>query len=116
MSLLSDIQGIVSGILGDPELGRPVTVRRITTTSGGPSGSPTRSTTEVQANAYFDAINEFNAPAGSQIQTGDLLAYVDQEIRAQDELERDGQVYQVVTVKPVELGIGIAIWMAQLRS
>lgn len=116
MSLLTDIRAVVNQILGDPEIGRPVTIRRITTTSGGPSGSPTRSTTEVQANAYFDAINEFNAPAGSQIQAGDLLAYVDQEVRNQDELEREGQVYQVVTVKPVELGIGTAIWIAQLRT
>jgi hypothetical protein len=115
MSLLSDIQNVVSGILGNEELGRPIIVRRVTTTSGGPGGSPTRSTTDVEANAYFDQVNEFNAPGGSQIQAGDRLAYVDQEVRVQDELVRDGEVFQVVNVNPVELGAGIAIWIAQVR-
>lgn len=116
MSLLNDIQGIVTGILGNPELGRPLEILRVTTTSGGPGGSPTRSTTTIQANGYFDEINEHNAPSGSLIEIGDRLAYLDQPVRIQDEIVRNGIVYQVLNVKPVELGAGVGIYIAQLRS
>lgn len=121
MTLLTDAQSIVLEVLSDPEIGRSVTIRRVTTTSGGPSGSPTRSTEEIPARAYFDRITEFNAPAGSLIETGDRLAYiiaedVDEPVRLQDEIVRDGEVFQVQNVQPVELGSGSALWIAQLRN
>lgn len=118
MTYLATVSKYVTAVLGNDfgEIGRPVTIRRYTVTSGGPGGSPTRTPSDTEANAYFDQINDLNAPSGSLIQIGDRLAYVDQEVRIDDEIVRDGTTWQVANVKPIELGSGTALWIAQVRS
>jgi hypothetical protein len=121
MSLLDDVRQAIGEVLGDPEIGRPWTIRRITTTSGGPSGSPSSSIELLEADGYLDAINERNSPAGSTIEIGDELAILTlrkptDEIRKGDELLRGGQVYRIVNLRPIELGAGVVSYECQVRS
>lgn len=116
MSLLTDVKAIVTQILGNPEIGRPVTIRRVTSTTTDPvAGTVSKVTEDVAANSYFDKFTKYNTPESWNVEINDALAYLDQAVDTEDQVVRDAVVWTVVNADPVELGAGIAIWIAQLR-
>lgn len=117
MSLQADVQAIVKEILGDPEIGIPVIIRTTPVIDSDPvAGTVTKGpSVDVPANAYFDKINQFNAP-GALIETGDRLAYIDTELTIEDlVIDPDGEVWNVISLVETALGPGRVLWSAQIR-
>jgi hypothetical protein len=116
MTLLSDIKAIVTQVLGNPEIGRPVTIRRVTSSTSDPvAGTVSKVTEDIAANSYFDKFTKYNTPEGWNVENNDALAYLDQAVDTEDQVLRESITWSVLNVDPVELGDGIAIWIAQLR-
>jgi hypothetical protein len=117
MTILADAQAAVQ-ILADPEIGRPVMIRSFIDTGGGDdeAGTVTRSQVDTPASCFFDQINIHNAPEGSLIRAGDRLAYLDKAVAIDDQVLRETDAWSVITVNPIEVGDGIALWIAQVRG
>lgn len=105
---------VASNILA--EFGRSVTIRKPNVTAMDPvAGTVTHGTpTLVVANAYFDQVNQFRF-AATIIKANDKVAYVDSEVAVGDEILRDAEVWEVVSVTPYELGAGVVAWEALIR-
>lgn len=109
------IAAVASGILA--QFGRSVTIRKATAGSSNPvTGTVTPGTpVEVTANAYFDQVNNFKVDP-TLVQAGDRVVYIDAEPSVGNEIIRDGEVWEVISVTPYELGAGVAAWEALVRK
>lgn len=107
------IATVASNILA--QFGRTVTVRNTVVSATNPvTGTVTASTTDTTANAYFDEVNQFRFPS-TLVEAGDRVAYIDVEVDVGDKIIRDAEVWEVVSVTPYELGLGVAAWQAVIR-
>lgn len=115
MTLLTDVQAVVSAILGNPEIGRPVTIKRATAGSTDPvAGTVTPGTpVEIPANAYFYPISIHNA-LGGLVQQDMRKVIIDAELAKSDIIIDGDDAWQVLAVNPIHLGPGTGATEADL--